>query len=155
MAISQINSNSLASGVPSSANMPTGSVLQVVTASINNRYSTSSSSFVGIGPTLTITPRSTSSRILLMTSLSVQQNGYTYYTFMRNGTNVSAGNGIFTWSQTVNTSWANTSYNFVDSPATTSAISYQIGVAATASSFYLNDNSSSNLSQLIAMEIAG
>jgi len=133
----------------------TGGILQVVTASVNARYSSSSASFAGVGPTLTITPSSTSSRIFLFCSLSIQMNAYTYFTFMRNGTNVSGGNGIFTDSFAQNKSWTNTSYNFVDSPGTTSAISYQIGLATSSSTVYLNDNSGSNLNQLIAMEIAG
>ena len=141
------------SGRPMAAQ--TGGILQVVTANINARYSSSSATFAGIGPTLSITPNSTSSRIFLFCSLSVQMNAYTYFTFMRNGTNVSAGNGIFTDSFTVNRNWTNTSYNFVDSPATTSAISYQIGLATTSSTVYLNDYSATNLNQLIAMEIAG
>lgn len=138
------------SGVP-------GQVLQVVTVTFNDRYSTTSTSWAGIGPSLSITPRSTSSRILLMTSLSMAMNQYTFFTFLRNGTNVSGGDyGIFTfdYNNGLIAHWAGTSYQFVDSPNTTSTITYQIGIRVNSSTFYLGDYSSGNQSQLIAMEIS-
>jgi len=50
-----------------SASMPTGSVLQVVRyVSTNNQVSSTSSSYVASGESITITPSSTSSKILLI-----------------------------------------------------------------------------------------
>jgi len=94
----------------------------------------------------------------LLAPISIQLNQYTFWTFLRNGTNVcGASQGIFTNSNTsaTNNSWFNTCIGYVDSPSTSSAISYQIGVYANSSSVvYLNDYSNGNNCQLIAMEIA-
>lgn len=67
MAISQINANSFASGVPTSSNMPAGSVLQVVKYAAANSgaggISTTSTTPVSSGITLTITPKKSTSLI--------------------------------------------------------------------------------------------
>jgi hypothetical protein len=77
MAVSQINQNSLATGVPSASNittgtlpkaqMPSGSVLQVVTTYVANSgdIATTSTSLVASGITATITPTSASNLILV------------------------------------------------------------------------------------------
>jgi hypothetical protein len=92
-----------------------------------------------------------------MTSLSINPNQYTFFSFMRNGTNVSQPYGIFTldYNNGLIGHWCNTSYQYVDSPATTSAITYQVGVYVNSSTLYINDYGTDNRSQLIAMEIAG
>jgi hypothetical protein len=70
MAISQINSNSLASGVPASSNMPVGSVLQVVNASYGTEVAFTSTSYSDTGLTASITPTKASSKILVLVSQS-------------------------------------------------------------------------------------
>jgi len=76
MAISQIANNSLATGVPSAAKLPAGSVLQSVTASFTNV--TVSSTSTGTSATewgsLTITP-TTSGNYLLVIAQGVCQFG--------------------------------------------------------------------------------
>jgi hypothetical protein len=66
MAISQILGASLASGVPSSANMPVGSVLQVVNASYGTEVAFTSTSYSDTGLTASITPTKASSKILVL-----------------------------------------------------------------------------------------
>ena len=65
MAISKIENNSLASGVPSTANLPAGTVLQVVNAYDGAGSSTTSSSAVQLSPTVSITPLRASSKLLI------------------------------------------------------------------------------------------
>jgi len=146
--------SAIVSGKVPSAYMPTGTILQVVTAQIATRYDINTRSFAGFGPTLSITPRSTSSRIYLLTSMSIQFPSYSYMTFFRDGTNVSgAAQGIITYGAT--SIWFNTTMMYVDSPATTSAITYQIAMYSNSGTISLNDYSAGNNNQLIAMEIAG
>jgi hypothetical protein len=66
MAISQINSNSLASGVPSSANLPAGSVLQVVNGTYGTETNNNTSTWIDTGLTASITPTKSSSKILVL-----------------------------------------------------------------------------------------
>ena len=121
----------------------TGTVLQVVTVQINTRYSLTSSSFAGIGPTLSITPSSTSSRILLLCTFSIQFPAYTYMTFFRNSTNVSgAAQGIITYG--ASSAWTNATMIYLDSPATSSAITYQLAMYSNSGTIYLNDYSAGN-----------
>lgn len=134
-------------------NKTSGTILQVVTVQINTRYQTTASSFTGIGPTLSITPSSTNSRIFLLSTFSIQFPAYTYMTFLRNGTNVSgAAQGIITYG--ASSIWLNDTMMYVDSPSTTSAITYQLGMYVNSGTVSLNDYSAGNNNQLIAMEIA-
>ena len=132
-------------------------VIQYITA----RYSSSSTSYVAIGPTISITPTSSSSRILLMAYMSTQWGGYGYLSFLRtvggSGTEITAAftdsnkAGIMTYDAA--SSWGNTKMSFVDSPATTSTISYNIAIKTNGTTFSLNDNGSQNLTHFIATEI--
>ena len=122
-------------GVPASG-MPTGSVIQTIQATDSTSRSTSSSSWVTGSNTLsvTITPISSTSKILISCSLAVSQtasNGGAYYTVYRNGsTNLgSSSTGFFSWY--TNASYSNPfrgsgSIVYLDSPATTSATTYQV-----------------------------
>lgn len=56
-------------GVPSSA-LPTGSVLQVVSANTSTRYSTSSTTFQTTDLSASFTPKSSTSKILLLSSIN-------------------------------------------------------------------------------------
>ena len=81
MALTRLNNSSLSSvtsaGLPAgtitssniSANMPTGSVLQVLHASTNASVQTASTSFVSSGLSQAITPSSTSNKILCVVSI--------------------------------------------------------------------------------------
>lgn len=161
MAISQIINSSLASGVPGKANLPTGSVLQVV----NSVYaptviSSSSSTPVASGLTLSITPTSATSKILIFfTSYgcyvpgSAQMVGFLY----RNGSDVTpAGRGWFeveTGTQSLAFALSAQAY---DSPASTSAQTYAVYFRSPTSStcYLLNNGPNLGSVQLTAMEIA-
>jgi hypothetical protein len=121
---------------------------QTVSVAINARYALSNSSFGGIGPTISITPSSTSSKILIQATLSIQYQAYSYLTFLRNGTNVSNARGITTYNAA--SSWTNAVLRYVDSPSSTSSVTYQLGVWG---NIYLNDYSAGNYSQIILTEI--
>jgi hypothetical protein len=135
-------------------NTTPGTLLQCISVNIATRYTLNSRSFAAIGPTLSITPRSTSSRILLISSYSIQFPAYTYMTFFRNGTNISsAPYGIITYSSS--SGWTNNTMTYIDSPSTTSAVTYQLAMYSSSGEIYLNDYGGDNKTQIIAMEIAG
>lgn len=135
MSISQIQSDSLASGVPSSANLPAGSVLQVVSAAIATYVSSSSSTFADTGVTATITPKFATSKILILinhagctkeaanTSIKLQ--------LLRGSTQI-----LYLEDRAAATGDTSTNFigpmstNYLDSPATTSATTYKTQYAA-------------------------
>jgi hypothetical protein len=175
MAISQINSNSLASGVPASANMPAGSVLQVVNAIKTDTSSTSSTTYADIsGLSVSITPKFSTSKILVMLSVDgSNDSGGMAIQLVRNSTAIAVGTGAsgnqlnVTLTNYYNNTDANShrssSITFLDSPATTSATTYKAQFrTGTSGNGYINrstgaDNAAYNMyavSTITVMEIA-
>ena len=120
--------------------VPAGSVLQVVQASTNSNLSTTSSSFVASGLTLSITPTFSTSKILVSLSggqfrfTSSGGNGEGWVQLWRNigGGGYSSVGGLgSTDIQEILINYTNStvaiphSLMYLDSPATTSSITYQ------------------------------
>lgn len=111
----------------------TGRIVQIV-QSRNGAYSaTSSTSYAATGHTATITPTSATSKILVMVSSffwqTNQNNGNAFLTIYRNSTDICPGSAFVM--QNASTSGASSaiygsmSYQLIDSPASTSALTYQ------------------------------
>jgi hypothetical protein len=155
-------------------------VLQTKTTSYVTTYGNSSSSPVDVsGFSVSITPSSVNSKILVMVTcfMGGDNDTYGYIVLKRNGTVVGSGEspsgvrGIFAGSYLTNLGTSvqytmrNLSNNFLDSPATTSAITYQIAMASPyVGSSYINRqaNQIANASytqqpssSITVMEIAG
>jgi len=143
------------------ASMPTGSVLQVVTATTTTEVSTTSTSWVALsGLTLSITPSSTSSKIFLVLTVPHYTGSVGYHvasTIFRgttSGTNLGGSSwgfgSVHTGSGAI---LGNVSGNYLDSPSTTSAQTYT-------TAFYVNGGTgyamiNNQRGTLTAMEIAG
>ncbi len=145
------------------ASLPTGSVLQVVSASLQDDTSTTSGSFVSSGLTATITPSSTSNKILVTMSAALESTsaGNATATIFRgtvSGTNLGGnlyGYGYFK----VGTS-GNICASELDSPSTTSAQTYTVGIRndASGNTSICNGsgtNANTSRSTLTLVEIAG
>ena len=106
----------------------TGRVVQTVQAFGSVAYSTSGS-YSATGHTATITPTSASSKILVMLSSSFwQTNGYGGNSFLalyRNSTNLIGSNDWVVFSAPGQNLYGSVAFQYLDSPATTSSISYQ------------------------------
>jgi hypothetical protein len=164
MPISQIVQNSLASGVPSSvakSALPAGTVLQVIQGSTTTQNSTSSSTPSSTGLSLSITPSSASSKILVMFSLGgVLTNssafGLGLYVY-RNGSAV--WSDVHPYDSAYNNSngsalrLSRLNMQYLDSPATTSACTYAIYFAAYTGTIYSQDSNAE--SRITLMEVAG
>ena len=122
--------------------MPTGSVLQVVNATYGTQGSTSSTSFVDTSLTATITPTSSTSKILVFVSQTGLYksgvNSNIRLQLVRGSTAIVAIENEFINTGNTNTMSAATSTNYLDSPATTSATTYktQIRSAGSAGTIY-------------------
>jgi hypothetical protein len=110
--------------------LPTGSVLQVVTANLTTEQSTTSSSFVTTTLAATITPTSSSSKIFIIVSGNFDNNALNvqaFVTLFRGATNVGAGgNGMGNLYGNASRLIVPIAFNFLDSPATTSATTYTV-----------------------------
>ena len=120
-----------------------GQVLQVVNANKTDTFTSSANAtWTDItGVTVTITPKFTTSKILISLSMFgvFWQQGYNgvILRLLRNGTNIAGGDASGSRSPCIGTSVAGTAalntdsgvqfhFSFVDSPATTSAVTYKI-----------------------------
>jgi hypothetical protein len=127
-----------------------GTWLQVVSATKTNSFVTSSSGYTAItGLSVSITPTSTSSRILLMYSVnydSTRSNSGGGFAFGRNGTIIDGmiGNaaGIryrvnmdFGANNNADQSGMSRTSNYVDTPNTTSSVTYQLFLFQDATTF--------------------
>jgi len=145
----------LASGAITSAALPTGSVLQVVSATGSDGY-TSSSSFVTTGHSVTITPKSTSSKILLLaTSTSYKETtSHGRVTIYRGGTNLGdTADGL--GGSDVEAGAIMSSISYLDTPATTSATTYTIYYRSISDNFYWIHPWAGGTARFTALEIAG
>jgi hypothetical protein len=140
-------------------------ILQVVSANVTDRtFSTASATYVDVtGLSLSITPQSATSKILLYCSLGGGNTnvgaGVGYFQFVRNSTAV--GNGAEASFILVNQSQdltSNASNLFIDSPSLTTAITYKMQMKVPSGTFRLNRRGATDLyngnSVLMAMEIS-
>lgn len=151
-----IQAADLASGVPSRSQLPAGTVLQVVQGTSTTQVSSSSTSFVSAGLTATITPTSSASKVLVVTSTPVTNTnqGQSQYTIYRNAVNLGGGSKA-----ALAMSYSSTGYTFqplaiqyLDSPASTSATTYTVYFSSVAGTCYVN--SAECTSTITLMEIA-
>ena len=129
-----------------------GTILQVVQGTFGNKATSASSSFVATGLSVSITPKSSTSKILLSASFmfsqtkssNATQDNMKDFTLFRDSTNIAPHNSRFFSYQNhygVNISGGTAGYGeqcahcaieVLDSPSTTSAITYTL--------HYKNDN---------------
>jgi hypothetical protein len=119
-----------------------GKVLQVVSVTKVNSFTTTSASFVDVtGLSVSITPSASSSRILIMSTFQASNTtaDLVYFNLVRNSTAIAQGTGgtnditaaAYSSAPTNNESLYQVAITNLDSPATTSATTYKIQMAAT------------------------
>ena len=138
----------------------TGAVLQVVSGTLTTTITSTSSTLGNTGLTATITPSSTSSKILV----SVHQSGLGKdsantrigIAVLRGSTNIGwvAKQAGFTGSTATNFV-ATASGEFLDSPSSTSAVSYKTQINSYANNANVYCNLGGTTSTITLMEIAG
>lgn len=125
--------NGYVSGQVVQAVVGVGKVLQVVSAEYSTSTATTSTSYVTTNLTATITPSSVSNKIVVFASLPIQcpasQN--TFVTLFRGtvaGTNLAGANGFALVSAGTIILNESCAISYSDSPSTTSAQAYTIGM---------------------------
>jgi len=145
-----------------------GKVLQVVQSTKTDIFSTSSTSYTDItGLSVSITPSSTSSKILIMTTVTMGKQsggGDGVVQLLRDSTAIGNSTGVTNPSfGMLSASYPNQTYtigiNYLDSPSTTSSITYKIQTRTDLGSVYVNrrgiDTGWGGSSTITVMEVAG
>lgn len=153
-----ITKNEMATG---GAWAPAGTVLQVVQGTYSTSSQTSSTSFVDTGLTVTITPTSATSKILIMSSLcglyGGSANTYGFQRYTRNGTEIVQFDNIAGYSNN-GQSGSNVSFSYLDSPNSTSALTYKQQFRVSSGSggiiYWQNTTGTNPTSTITLMEIA-
>lgn len=166
MALTRINNQALPT--LDSSKLPAGTVLQVKSKEIKDRFLTSSTSFVDVtGFNITITPQSSSNKIMVMVHTAVGSGTASRVckmNLLRGSTVIAQPTTTQGYSSTatVYNSGADelhtATINYLDSPATTSAVTYKIQVASNGGNTTVNGRNSDNMmrfSSITVMEIAG
>jgi len=145
-------------GAVESGDLPAGSVIQVVSVKSFNETDFNSSAITTTDYSASITPSSTSNKILILFSLPVRKNttttnaGISFYLYKNNSQIERLNNQLlYELSDEIYSSFA---FNYIDNPNTTSSTVYDIRVnVPTAGPFRIND--AGDVGELILMEIAG
>jgi hypothetical protein len=167
MAIITLNNNSLSSVTALPAGVG-GKVLQVVTATHSTEVTSSSSSFTDTGLTVNITPSSASNKVLVLIDQLIFLNGISsndevvgQFKILRDSTDIFLTPDL----TDIRTTAEHTpggelklgqrlGLSILDTPSTTSAITYKTQFNKTAGNSILANKSSSE-ARIILMEIAG
>ena len=136
-----------------------GKVLQVISDTSTTQYSTSATSWQSTDLSISITPSSTSSRILCMVSTTTWINTQNTFCFMgidRDGTNLGGGAWGLTTNHLAYQSGSTDDRNpahitYLDSPNSTSSLTYSFKFKSTYGTSKVND--SNMVSSLVLMEI--
>lgn len=153
-------------------NTTPGTVLQVVSTTKTDVFSTTSTSFTDVtGMSVTITPTSSSSRFLIHVVANISNSGAdaAMILLLRDSTAICLGDAASSRIRAsvsnmfTSSSMSSACVNFLDSPATASAITYKIQMRLNSGTGYLNrsgadtDNAAHprTASTITVMEIAG
>jgi hypothetical protein len=140
-----------------------GKVLQVLGATDSTNRSTTSTSFVTASNTLSvaITPSSASSKIFILLTVNLGQDGANNrprITIFRDATNLGNSDGMGFLNYTSGDFLIPASISFLDSPSSTSSLTYQLYIKCSSGTGILNSSypiASTLTSSITVMEIAG
>jgi hypothetical protein len=153
--------------IASGATAGFGKVAQVIQGSHSTEVQNTTSTYADTGLTATITPSSTSSKILIFTNQAVRileagNTGGGSVRLLRDSTVIAGGDELFEFFLQVADSGTTSmnkrgriNLNFLDSPSTTSAITYKTQAARQAGSTEIFTQPNDIESRIILMEILG
>ena len=134
--IVSVNASVATVGTLPTARLPSGTVLQVVSANTTTSTSTSSTSFVATNLAATITPISTSSKIFIIVAggaIRAGSGNQIYMTVYRGATNLgNANRGLSQMNGNASNDYT-PALSYYDGPATTSPTTYTVYVATASS----------------------
>ena len=138
---------------------PSGTIIQTVSAEIENDNVTSSTSFVDTGVTASITPSSTSNKILVTMCIPMNANHASTdvqvaYQVLRDSTVLGdATFGDHSGNGTRSDLWTTAHFAYVDSPSSTSSLTYKAQHKAFNSDIVSTASHQNNKCTIILQEI--
>jgi|21_taG_2_1085346.scaffolds.fasta_scaffold89367_2 hypothetical protein len=142
-----------------SASMPTGSVLQVVQATTGTQVASSSTSKADTGLTASITPSSTSNKILVTISqLGLDKRSSDTYMdliTLRGSTEIHSANAQLLYDGSSNNDTGSCTWSYLDSPSSTSSVTYKTQFSSVSGTAQVACQWNSATSTIILQEIAG
>jgi hypothetical protein len=144
------------------ASLPTGSVLQVVQAVYKTAVSSTTSTYADTGLTATITPKFSTSKVLvLIVAAGVGKstnNAWVQLKVQKNSVDLFIINQFIAYTASGAESYiGNLASNYLDSPASTSALTYKVQIASGNNNptVTMNASNGADTSSITLMEIAG
>jgi hypothetical protein len=136
------------------AGMPAGAVLQVVEAEYSTQTDISSTSYADSGLSVSITPTSSSSKILVITNVHcfINGTGIIGLNIVRGSTQIAEADVAVSFDNNTGDMSVLTK---LDSPNTTSATTYKVQMKKTSASDTPRINQQNGGSRITVMEIAG
>ena len=134
--------------------MPAGSIIQIVTGETDTQFNSSSSSYVNVGLSATISPKFSSSKIYIVVMNTVQQQGnrtrVTLHSSVTNATMHGSSNGL----QAYEGNGVNMACNIIalDSPNITSAVTYNMQMMNTGGSLHFAQ-AATHKGRMVLMEV--
>ena len=142
MALIKLNNNSISAVSALPSGIDTGKVGQVVQSVLTTKVNSTSTSFVDIGLSVAITPSATSSKILVSCALmSGSGSGVSnnFYQMLRGSTVLQLPQQTRNPDTVASKSYVS---ELLDSPSSTSELTYKIQCKAEANEFFVNRNGS-------------
>ena len=138
-----------------------GKVLQVINAVVNTETINNTDTFADTGLTASITPASTSNKILVIANVAgvgkATNNTYVHLKLLRDSTDLVADfetRGGYT-GDTATNKIGSCSVTYLDSPSSTSSLAYKTQLKSGADTAYAQTGDSNGKSSITLMEIAG
>ena len=131
----------------SSLPAPAGAIVQMVQATDGTNLSSSSTSYVDTGLTASITPSSTSNKVLVLVSMGdfgadAAGSAGAAHKLLRDSTDliIHSSNGAHGMTGYIYT--AGTSFSYLDSPSSTSSLTYKVQFKSNGGENFVTDNAS-------------
>jgi hypothetical protein len=143
----------------SNTNFPAGSVLQVVNSLYTTQVSNTSATFADTGMSASITPTKSSSKILVFVShtgclCTGSVSALAMFILLRSSTSLYTFGAVGNAGVSTSAVFGNVSVSFLDSPATTSSITYKTQFANKYAAGTVYVNTYDGYSTMTLMEIA-
>jgi hypothetical protein len=163
MALTKINNNTLSAVTTLPSAIATGKIIQIVHAHTATIANSSSASYADTGLTASITPSSSSNKIIVVISQSFAKMGgancSANFKVLRGSTDIGGsipGRAIGYTGDTGEVYFGMAfNYNFQDSPSSTSSVTYKTQFANAAGTGTVRVQPDSSQSYILLMEVAG
>ena len=143
-------------GLPAGAS---GGIVQIVNGTASAQVTSSTNTYIASGLTTSITPTSPSNKILVLGNLGGcdKRTGNTYMavSLRRNGSQIYSPENQALWSNSTDNTSQTVSFQYLDSPATTSAVTYDVYFRSEGNAAQVSVQWSSAQSSITLMEVSG